>query len=55
MGPVACARASGDMVESFVSGPQPWGHSGDQVMLIFGSNVGSQIPNIGDLEVYGRI
>ena len=40
LGPVGCARASGDMVGSFWSNYHPWGCSGARVMTIFGSHIG---------------
>ena len=50
MGLVECARASGDMVGTFVSNSDPWGCLGARVMTIFVSD--PHIPNIGYMRVY---
>ena len=54
-GSVGCARASGDMVGTYVSNSDPWGCSGARVMTIFEFHVGPHISNIEHLEVYGGI
>ena len=47
IGSVGCARASGDMVGTFVSNSGLWGCSGGRVRIIFVFYVGLHFPNIG--------
>ena len=53
--PFGNARASGDMVETYVSNYDPWGCSGAQVVTTFVSYVAPHFPYIGYFEVYGGI
>ena len=43
------------MVGSYWPNSDPWGCSGARVMTIFGSHVGTHIPNIYYFEVYEGI
>ena len=45
------ARASGDMLGTYVSNSDPWGCSGGRVMIVFVSYVDPHFCNIGDFEV----
>ena len=55
MGSVGCARASGDMVGTYVSNSDPWECSGARVMTIFGSYVDPHVAKIEYFQVYGGI
>ena len=55
LGLAGCARASGNMVGSFGSDSDPWGHPGARVITICVFYVGPHFPYIEYFEVYGSI